>query len=185
MNPNAGKKHKSASSDVERPRTDPALIAILAAVIDPRAFSDNAGPAIRRADRIIKQVQQYLEGKNPNLQESFEAFVPELRLRNREASEWGFAEPLSPNIHRAQDQFPEGVMSFEEALKNRLIGQYKTKQGLIKFLESEGYPEWALKLQAITKVGCEIVKQKHLDKEARQKRQSRKKKSTASKKAKS
>jgi hypothetical protein len=75
--------------------TNSALIAILAAVLDPEAFKDNAGPAIRRAERIVRAVPQYLSGKNPNLREAFEVFKPELEFRSNEARKWGFSEPWS------------------------------------------------------------------------------------------
>jgi hypothetical protein len=119
-----------------------------------------------------------------SLQESFKKFGRDLELRNKETDEWGFPESLSPDFHRKMKkrygelpEFPEGVITFRQAVETRVCELHKTEKGLKKFLESVGYPAWALELQAITKFGYQVaiekMKQKRRDKDAERKRVSR------------
>jgi hypothetical protein len=193
------KKSPLVQADADRATTNSGLIAILATILEPEAFKDNAGPAIRRAERIVRAIPQFLDGKNPNLREVFETFKPELEFRNNEAREWGFSESLSIDFFKKRKRLPEGeqlwkqavsdagAIFFRDAITDETFKEHKTVRGLTKFLKSVGYPEAYLQMGVITKVGyqraLEKRKQERLQADAKRKRESRKKaKSPRSKK---
>jgi len=188
----AGTEASKANADQSTIKS--ALIAILAAFLDPDALKDNAGVAVRRAERIIGAVPKYLAGKDLSLEEKLERFKPELDLLNQEAAEWGFPEPITNKFfiyvkrHRPKEvrlaeflkqQLPQGVMTFEEASKNEAFKDHKSVNGLTKFLKKVGYPETYLQMGLITKVGyqraLEKRKQERRKEDAKRKRESRNK----------
>jgi hypothetical protein len=160
---NGAKKRVSGkegrTSELDQAPTDSALIAILAAILDPQALKDNAGPAIRRAEQIVRAVPQYLDGKNLDLKELTEALETDLKWK-QEAREWGFPELLSSDFFEYQEgKLPEGVISFkqEEVVKNVTGGEYKTVRGLESLLKTVGYPKPLLQRRLITKVGYNLA----------------------------
>jgi hypothetical protein len=137
---------------------DPALVAILAAVLWPEDFRNGRTPeakaeAIRRAHKLIGSVPDYLGGKNPSLKESFQHLESEMPQRMEEAREWGFADPWSHELYQKTKNLPDGVLTFDRAIAKGICIHHKTPQGLEKFLRTVGYPESPLRSRGITEFG--------------------------------
>lgn len=149
--------------------TEPALVAILAAVLWPEDFSNGkTAETIRRAYRLIRSVPDYLGGKNPSLNESFQHFEPEMSQRIEEAREWGFADPWSHELYQKTKDLPDEVLTFDKAIAKGICPHHKTPQGLEKFLRTVGYPESLLRSRVITEFGYKraLVKQKARQRES-------------------
>lgn len=178
MNPNKGKATASvktpskngskkrvsgkegSTSKLDQATSNSALIAILAAILDPQAFKYNPGPAIRRAEKIVRAVPQYLDGKNLDVIETCEALEADIEWKREARNYWGFPEPMIGDFSEyTEGQLTEGVMSFEEAVKNITGGEYKTVRGLEKLLKTVGYPKPLLKRRLITKAGYNFALQ--------------------------
>jgi hypothetical protein len=179
------KKNRQLRDDADYSATNSALIAILAAVLEPQALKDNPGPAIRRAEQIIRAVPKYLADKG--LQAKFEGFNLDLEQGIKEAKKWGFADllGLKRKLYQAPDQLPEGAMKFKEAVDNGTCENYKTVHGLTRLLKSVGYPPRYLQMEIITEHGYQEAlkeqKQKRREKDSERHRESRKNKSSSSK----
>jgi len=160
---------------------DPALIAILAAILWPDDFSNGrTAEAIRRAHKLIESVPDYLRGKKTSpgqsVEEAFQDFFSEIDQRMPEAREWGLAEPWSPEFYQKYKMLPEGVFTFDQAIAQKVCHSHKTIRGLEKFLRSVKYPEILLRDRVISKFGYEraLVKQKAAQREADRKRKKKK-----------
>jgi hypothetical protein len=164
---------------------DPALIAILAAILWPDDFSNGrTAEAICRAHKLIESVPDYLRGKKTSpgqsVEEAFQDFFSEIDRRLPEAREWGLAEPWSPDYQKYKE-LPEGVFTFDQAIDQNVCHFHKTLQGLGKLLRSVEYPEILLRAGVITKIGYEraLAKQKAMRQEADRARKKKKRSTTA------
>jgi hypothetical protein len=180
-------RKKKAKPSERASVTDPALVAILAALLYPKDLAvGNAAKAVSRAHKMIEMVPSYLKGRNLNLKEALTEFEAEGLRRNKEAKEWGFSEPLSIQYCESTKKKPEGEklweqelrraggMTFEEAISSGICEHHKTVPWLTKFLKAVEYPEAYLEMRVITKPGYQRALEK--------KKQTRRKKNTAQKK---
>jgi hypothetical protein len=137
--------------------------------------------AIRRAHKIIESVPDYVRGKNPSLEESFQHLESEMSQRMEEAREWGFADPWSPEFYQKTKNLPEGVLTFDQAIAQKICTDHKTLQGLERLLQTVGYPEPLFRSRVITKFGYEraLVKQRERQLEADKARKKKKRSQNA------
>ena len=180
-------RKKKAKPSERASVTDPALVAILAALLYPKDLAEgNAAKAIRRAHKMIEMVPNHLKGRSLSLKELFPEFKRETLRRKREASAWGFSEPLTIGYREFLKKTAEGEklweqelrraggMTFEEAISSGICEHHKTVPWLTKFLKAVEYPEAYLEMRVITKPGYQRALEK--------KKQTRRKKNTAQKK---
>jgi hypothetical protein len=160
---------------------DPALIAILAAILWPDDFSNGrTAEAIRRAQKLIESVPDYLRGKKTSPgqseEEAFQDFCLEIDRRMEEAREWGLAEPWSGEFYQKSKILPEGVFTFDQAIAQKVCPSHKTLRGLEQFLRGVNYPEILLRDRVITEFGYQraLLKQKAARREADRKRKRQK-----------
>jgi hypothetical protein len=169
----------------EEPGTkDAALIAILAAILWPEDFKNaREGEAIRRAQKLIESVPDYLGRKKTSpaqsLEEALQDFYSETDRRMEEARDWGLAEPWS------RESLPEGVFTFDQAIAQGVCHSHKTAEGLENLLRSVEYPDALLEDRVITAFGYEraLVKRKVARREADRKRKKQKRSQEASSKS--
>jgi hypothetical protein len=179
----SGTGTKAPKADVAYSTINSALIAILAALLEPEALKDNAGPAIQRAEQLVRAVPKYLTDKiHPNLRAKFREFTPDVERRIKEANKWGFTDLSDSNLYWSPDQLPDGAMTFEQAVGNGTCEKHKTVRGLTQLLESVGYPVGYLQKKVITKHGYQEAlkeqEQRRRQRGAERKRESRKKSSS-------
>jgi len=177
---------------IKRKAPDPALVAILAALLDPKGINEDPGPVVRRAAKLIARVPDYI---NPGwdqmpLGERFTAYSKDLESPMEEAERWGFKSPILPAWDsykpeqkcRREDLWREdnpGVISFEDAVQNLCGDKYKEVRNLSLLLERNGYPKQYLTRCILTKKGYEHALALDKDRERemdRNRKQSKRKK---------
>jgi hypothetical protein len=124
------------------------MVAILAALYDPKTLRENPGNAIRSADRLIKRVPKYLATKAPleqPLDEVSEGYWAKLDEEYLEDKKWGFRENDGTKVPK------EKILSFDQAVPQPWC-EY-TVNGLVRFFKRVGYPKKYLERREITKVG--------------------------------
>jgi hypothetical protein len=125
-----------------------AMVAILAALYDPKKLRENPHEALRSAESLITRVPKYLAanppwGETPG--EAFKSYCAKVDAENAEAETWGFLENLN--------EVPsEKILSFDQAVRQPWC-KFNTANRLEKFLERSGYPKKYLERREITKVG--------------------------------